>query len=99
LSSKEENKKLKEENKRLDKKYKNLKESIGEMLNFLSEKDFFNDPGTKEMILNLKRDIEGVVDENKKMKEELEEFRPLFDNKEPVLVGSKSIGEGGSGDV
>jgi hypothetical protein len=88
---------LREEKIKIEIKYKNLKENVGEMLEFLKNKDA-NDPATKEMILNLKRNIEGIVDENKKLKDDLEQFRPLFNEETPIIEASK-LGSGSFGAV
>jgi hypothetical protein len=105
LSLREEKDKIEKENKKLDTKYKVLKGNVNDLvdliqvkLNLLNNKIPANDPVTKEIIFSLRKGINEVTDENTKLKDELEQFKPLFNEEEPILEASK-LGEGSFGAV
>ena len=90
---------LKEENKKLELKNKLFKEKFQELSSLITSlKSNNNNPRTTRIIELLEKNVRNIVDENQKMKDELEQFKPLFDNEEPILEGTK-LGKGGSGDV
>jgi hypothetical protein len=96
---------LREEKSKLDEKYNKLKGNVSDLvslieekLNLLSNRISLNDPATKEIISNLREGINNITNENKKLKDDLEKFKPLFDDEEPILEGTK-LGRGGFGEV
>jgi hypothetical protein len=89
----------------LSEKYSILKNNVDEMkkiteekLNLLSNRIPSNDLSTKAIISELRKNIEAITNENQKIKDELEHFKPLFSEEEPI-VEAKKLGEGSFGTV
>ncbi|CAG8437404.1 6946_t:CDS:2 [Ambispora leptoticha] len=93
LSLKEENKKLEIKNKILKEKF----EEISSLIKSLKTKPV-NDPKTTEIIEALEKNVRQIIDENTKLKDELEQFKPLFNEEAPIIEASK-LGEGSFGEV
>jgi hypothetical protein len=91
---------LREENKRLELKNKIFKGKFQELSSLITslKSNNANDPKTAKIIEALEKNVQGIVDKNTKLKDELEQFKPLFNEEEPILEASK-LGEGSFGAV